>query len=128
MSDRTVLREEAERVEVLSPEVVNAEGMSEALPREKQGELREDREIAEVLSPEVVNVEETSENLPQRKRGWLKGPLPMAICCGAPLLLVAAITLFGVSLGAIASGLLTLGAVLACPLGMYFMMRMMNKK
>lgn len=64
------------------------------------------------------------------KTGWLKGPLGMAICCGAPLLLVAAVSLFGLSLGAIASGFLSLAAVLACPLGMYLMMRMMrnNKK
>lgn len=64
------------------------------------------------------------------KGAWLKGPLGMAICCGAPLLLVGAIALFGLSLGAVASGLLTVAVVLACPLGMYFMMRMMmnNKK
>jgi len=62
-------------------------------------------------------------------KGWLKGPLGMAICCGAPLLLVAAISFFGLSLGAIASGALSLAAVLACPVGMYLMMRMMmNKK
>jgi len=64
------------------------------------------------------------------KRPWFKGMLPMAICCGAPLLLVGAIALFGLSLGAVASGFLSLAVVLACPLGMYFMMRMMmnNKK
>jgi len=60
-------------------------------------------------------------------KGWLKGPLGMAICCGAPLLLVAAISLFGLSLGAVASGSLSLVALLACPLGMYLMMRMMMK-
>ena len=66
-------------------------------------------------------------------KGWLKGPLGMAICCGAPLLLLLAIpflgSIFG-SLAAVASGLLTLAAVLACPVGMYLMMRMMmnNKK
>ncbi len=66
---------------------------------------------------------------PVERKGWLKGPLGMAICCGAPLLLVAAISLFGVSLGAIASGVLSLAAVLACPVGMYLMVRMMmNKK
>lgn len=64
---------------------------------------------------------------PVERKGWLKGPLAMAICCGAPLLLVGAIALFGLSLGAITSGLLSLAAVLACPLGMYFMMRMMMK-
>ena len=51
----------------------------------------------------------------------------MALCCGAPLLLVAAVTLFGISLGTIASRALSLAVVLACPLGMYFMMRMMTK-
>lgn len=61
-------------------------------------------------------------------KSWLRGMLPMAICCGAPLLLVGAIALFGLSLGAVASGFLSLAAVLACPLGMYFMMRMMMKQ
>ena len=66
---------------------------------------------------------------PMQGKGWLKGPLGMAICCGGPLLLVAAISLFGLSLGAIASGALSLAVVLACPLGMWIMMRMMmNKK
>jgi hypothetical protein len=41
------------------------------------------------------------------KKSWFKGPLGMAICCGGPLLLVAAITFFGVSLGAMASGALS---------------------
>lgn len=90
-------------------------------------ELREDPGSPKVIIPEVIKAAEPSEAPPQQKQGWLKRMLP-AVCCAAPLLLVAAITLFGVSLGAIASGVLTLGAVLACPLGMYFMMRMMNKK
>jgi hypothetical protein len=58
---------------------------------------------------------------------WLKGGLTMAICCAAPLLLVAAIALFGLSLGALASGALSLAALLACPVGMFLMMRMMMK-
>ena len=65
---------------------------------------------------------------PLEKKGWLKGPLGMAICCGAPFLLVAAVSFFGLSLGAIASGALSLAAVLACPVGMYLMMRMMMRK
>ena len=43
--------------------------------------------------------------------GWLKGGLTMAICCAAPLLVVAAIAFFGLSLGALASGALSLAAV-----------------
>ena len=68
-----------------------------------------------------------------QRKGWLKGPLGMAICCGAPLLLLLAIpflgSIFG-SLAALGTGLLSLVAVLACPVGMYLMMRMMmnNKK
>ena len=63
------------------------------------------------------------------KKGWLKGILPMAVCCTAPLLLVGAVALFGISLGALASGFLSFAALLACPVGMYLMMRMMmNKK
>jgi hypothetical protein len=60
--------------------------------------------------------------------GWLKGGLTMAICCAAPLLLVAAITFFGLSLGALANGALNVAAILACPLGMFLMMRMMTKE
>jgi hypothetical protein len=62
--------------------------------------------------------------------GWLKGGLTMAICCTAPLFLVGAIAFFGLSLGAIASGALSIVALLACPVGMFLMMRMMmtNKK
>lgn len=60
-------------------------------------------------------------------KGWLKGTLGLAICCVGPLLLVAAISFFGLSLGAIASGALSLAALVACPVGMYLMMRMMMK-
>ena len=73
-------------------------------------------------SPKVATTEGPA--CPLDRKGWLKGPLGMAVCCGTPLLLLAAISLFGVSLGAIASGTLSLAAVLACPVGMYFMMRM----
>jgi multisubunit Na+/H+ antiporter MnhG subunit len=50
----------------------------------------------------------------------------MAICCAAPVLLIAAVTLFGISLGALASSFLSLATLLACPVGMYLMMRMMT--
>jgi hypothetical protein len=60
-------------------------------------------------------------------QGWLKGILPMAICCAAPLLLVPAIALFGIALSALESGFLRIAALLACPVSMYLMMRMMMK-
>jgi len=51
----------------------------------------------------------------------------MAICCCAPLLLIAAVSFFSLSLGALANGALSLLAVLASPVGMFLMMRMMTK-
>jgi hypothetical protein len=60
-------------------------------------------------------------------RGWLEGILPMSICCAVPLLLAGAIALFGISLSALESGFLRIAALLACPVGMYLMMRMMMK-
>jgi len=77
---------------------------------------------------DVVAPAQSSSSCQLQGKGWLKGGLTMAICCAAPLLLIAAVTLFGISLGALASGFLTLAALLACPVGMYLMMRMMNKK
>lgn len=62
-----------------------------------------------------------------RGKGWVKGALGMAICCGAPLLLFAAVTFFGLSLGALASGAVSIVALLACPVGMFLMMRVMMK-
>ena len=75
----------------------------------------------------AVGTDTDTASCKMQGKGWLKGVLPMAICCGAPLLLVAAISFFGLSLGAIASGALSLVAVLACPVGMFLMMRSMMK-
>jgi len=63
-----------------------------------------------------------------QKKRWLKEILPMGICCATPLLLILAIPLFGFSLAGVAGVLLPFLAIFACPLGMYFMMRAMNKK
>ena len=72
-----------------------------------------------------VKTEDRSAACPMQGKGWFKGALGMAICCGAPILLIAAISFFGLSLGAIVSGSLSLVALLACPVGMFLMMRMM---
>ena len=103
------------------------------LPKTK-GDFMSDRIVLEqeTLPPEnpteaAVKTEDGSAACPMQGKGWLKGTLGMAICCGAPLLLVAAIAFFGLSLGAIASGALSLVALLACPVGMFLMMRMMMK-
>jgi hypothetical protein len=64
------------------------------------------------------------------RKGWLKGAVTMAICCVAPLLLTAAVPVLGLTFGpseSIASGLLGIVALLACPVGMFLMMRMIMK-
>lgn len=82
-------------------------------------------------SPQISPTESVGADACQvQKTGLLKGWLPMAICCGAPLLLLLAIPFFGAAFGSLAAlgtGLLSFVAVLACPLGMYLMMRMMMK-
>ena len=88
-----------------------------------------DEEKMRVENPAGVAVksEDVMAGCPVQGKRWLKGAFGMAICCAAPLLLVAAIAFFGLSLGAIASGALSLVALLACPVGMFLMMRMMMK-
>jgi hypothetical protein len=81
----------------------------------------------EVPAGTVAKPAEESAACPMRGKGWLKGALGRVICCAAPLLVFAAIAFFGLSLGAIASGALTLLAILACPIGMFLLMRMMMK-
>lgn len=90
--------------------------------------LTAEKEISVENSTEVAKGENGSAARSMQGKRWLSGAGWMAICCGAPLLLLAAVSLFGLSLGAIASGALSLAALLACPVGMYFMMRSMSKK
>jgi hypothetical protein len=75
----------------------------------------------------AVKSESGSAACPMQGKGWFKGALGLAICCGAPILLIAAISFFGLSLGAITSGTLSVVALLACPFGMFLMMRLMMK-
>ena len=89
--------------------------------------LDDNSQTVELPGPPQVETVERTEDPTRKKRGLFKGPLGMTICCGAPLLLLAAISFFGLSLGAIASGALSLAAVLACPVAMYFMMRNMRR-
>ena len=88
----------------------------------------EQKVIAENSTAAAMKPKNESAACPMQGKGWIKGALGMAICCAAPLLLVAAIAFFGLSLGAIASGALSLVALLACPVGMFVMMRMMMKE
>ena len=84
-----------------------------------------------VASDEAVVVS-TTEAPQEQKKSSLKGMLMMVICCAAPILLLAAIPFLGAtfvgSLAAVGSGLLSVVALLACPVGMFLMMRMMMKE
>ena len=89
--------------------------------------IEEEKVRAENPTRVAVKTEDRTAACPMQGKGWLKGTLGMAICCGAPLLLVAAIAFFSLSLGTIASGALSLVALLACPVSMFLMMRAMMK-
>ena len=93
----------------------------------KQILLEQENTGAENPTEVATKTQDGSAACPVQGKGWLKGALGMAICCGAPLLLFAAIAFFGLSLGALASGALSLVALLACPVGMFLIMRMMMK-
>jgi hypothetical protein len=95
--------------------------MSDQIPLER-------KEIT-VANPSgaAVRTEGAPSDCQLQGKGWLKGGFMMAICCAAPLLVAGAIALFGLSLGALASGFFRLAALPACPVGMYLMMRMIAK-
>lgn len=63
------------------------------------------------------------------QRTW-RDYVKRSACWGAPLLLLLAIPLFwsGTAVGAAGGSLLSVLAALACPLGMYFMMRAMTRR
>jgi hypothetical protein len=92
-----------------------------------QSVAEEQKVVAENSTAAALKPESGSAACPMQGKLWIQGALGMAICCAAPLLFVAAIAFFGLSLGAIASGAVSLVALLACPVGMFLMMRMMMK-
>ncbi len=104
--------------------------MSDQIVAEEQKVVAENptKVVAENPTTVAVKTEKGSAACAMEGKSWIKGALGMAICCAAPLLLFAAIAVFGFSLGAIASGALSLVALLACPIGMYLMMRMVMRE
>ena len=93
----------------------------------KQVLLEQEKTAAKNPAADATKTEDGPPACPVHGKGWVKGALGMAICCAAPLLLFAAIAFSGLSLGALASGTLSLAALLACPVGMFLMMRMVMK-
>ena len=64
-----------------------------------------------------------------QKKGRLSGTLKMGACCAGILLLLPALGLVSAGgLAAVAGAALSVLAVLACPIGMYFMMRGMKRE
>jgi len=88
--------------------------------------LEEEKRRGDDSAGAAAKTEAGSPACPTQGKGWLKGVVGVAICCAAPLLLVAAVAFFGWSLGTLASGALSLVALLACPVGMFLIMRMMR--
>lgn len=95
-----------------------------------QVDLKQGAEIPTISSVKGAEPVERVDGAQGKKKRTLKGMLMMAICCAAPLLFLAAIPFLGFTFGsyaAVGSGLLSIVALLACPVGMYLMMRMMMK-
>ena len=67
----------------------------------------------------------------QPKKGGLRSLLKLGACCAAPILALAILVPFlrggDTGLTAVGGNLLYFAALLACPLGMYFMMRNMGR-
>ncbi|MFQ5684139.1 MAG: hypothetical protein ACE5HC_12800 [Candidatus Binatia bacterium] len=93
-----------------------------------QIQLQERTESPQISSVGGGGAIEGPEGSQTQKKWTLKGMLMMAACCGAPLLLLLAIPLFGFSLAGVGGALLPFIVLLACPVGMYLMMRMMSKR
>ncbi len=90
----------------------------------------ENGKMSQILSGVAVAVE-APEAASGEKTRTLKGVLMMVVCCATPLLLFAVIPFLAATMGSLAaagSGLLSVVALLACPVGMFLMMRMMKDK
>jgi hypothetical protein len=85
-------------------------------------------QAAAAAVPATTQVERADAAEPEaaRRSSW-KGLVKMGLCCGLPILALVVLAGGGGALLGAASGLLPVLALLACPLGMYFMMRAMSK-
>lgn len=75
----------------------------------------------------VTKLETTGTPVAAAKPAGWKMALKMAACCGLPILALVLLAGGGGALFGAAGAALPLLAVLACPLGMFFMMRAMMK-
>lgn len=88
--------------------------------------------IASVAGADAIASQTTGTLEPgqaPQKKGGISGFWKMAACCGGMLLLLPALGLVSAGgLAAVAGSALSVAALLACPIGMYFMMRGMMKQ
>ena len=101
---------------------------SEAHAGEFTKAVRAARVQAVATEPSTTEMErlEGSAEVAAKQQSW-KGLLKMGLCCGAPLLAVVVLAGGGGAVLGAAGAFLPALAMLACPLGMYFMMRSMSK-
>ncbi len=100
---------------------------SEAHVAEFAAEVRA-REAAPAEAARGVTPAAGTAEVPKKGGTW--NLLKMGACCGGALLLLALIPLVagtGGAFAAVGSSVLSIAALLACPLGMYFMMRGMRR-
>jgi hypothetical protein len=100
---------------------------SEAHVREFAAEVRAGGAATAEAAREVTPAAATA-GAPKKGGTW--SLLKMGACCGSALLLLALIPLVaatGGTFAAVGSSVLSIAALLACPLGMYFMMRGMRR-
>ncbi len=89
--------------------------------------VRATRVQAAAATPAATEIEQHGgavEKTPQQR--W-KGLLKMGVCCGLPILALVVLAGGGGAVLGAAGAFLPALAMLACPLGMYFMMRSMSK-
>lgn len=75
----------------------------------------------------VTKPEGDGQSVPAAKPGQWKTAFKMAACCGIPMLALVVLAGGGGALLGAAGAVLPLLLILACPLGMFFMMRAMMK-
>jgi hypothetical protein len=100
---------------------------SEAHADEFVQAVRAARVEAAVTGPTAVERAGSPANAATPSRDW-KASLGKPLCWGVPLLVVALVLAGGTgALAGVAGAALPFLAILACPVGMYFMMRAMSK-
>jgi len=110
-------------------EVFCTDGHAQEFVKEVRAARIQVAAAARAVEPSAAGVERPGQpGAPLPKQMGLKGLLKMAICCGAPLLALVVLAGGGGALLGAAGAIAPFLLLLACPLGMYFMMRSMSNK